>query len=181
MKTNLATRYQLAGKIGALTLSVSLALAACGSSSDSAAETSAPAETVASEPAATEAPAVTEAPAAATSAGNLYELKEWSLEGSPTLATGSVELTVKNGGEFPHEFKIFKGSYETLPKNELGTVTEAELAADAKLAAIEKIAPGTESKVTVDLPAGTYLFVCNIEFGPNSHAGKGQVLDVTVA
>jgi uncharacterized cupredoxin-like copper-binding protein len=153
-----------------------------------AAETQAPAaeteaapaaETVATETAAPSAE--TQAAAAPAEGGLSYALKEWSLEGSPTLTAGKSDLKITNAGKFPHEFRILKGTYEALPKNDLGTVQTAGLPADAQLGLVEKIEPGKDAALSVDLPAGQYLFVCNIEFGPNSHAGKGQVLNVTVA
>jgi uncharacterized cupredoxin-like copper-binding protein len=174
-------------KIVAVAFIATFALASCskdkakdtGAASEAAATEAAPA----SEAAATEAAAGAETQAAAAPAagGLAYELKEWSLSGSATLTAGKSDLKVTNAGKFPHEFRVLKGTYETLPKNDLGTVQTSGLPADAQLGLVEKIEPGTDATLSVDLPAGQYLFVCNIEFGPNSHAGKGQVLNVTVA
>jgi uncharacterized cupredoxin-like copper-binding protein len=127
------------------------------------------------------AAAETQATPAAAGGGSAYALKEWSLEGSATLTAGTNELKITNAGKFAHEFRVLKGTYEALPKNDLGTVLTAELPADAQLGVVEKIEAGKEASLSLDLAAGQYLFVCNIEFGPNSHAGKGQVLNVTVA
>jgi uncharacterized cupredoxin-like copper-binding protein len=139
---------------------------------------SAPAETIAAETVA--AAAETTASAAAT--GPAYTLKEWSLEGSASLPAGVTEISVTNAGNFGHEFVVIKDTtYEDAPKNELGTVEEDKLPAGSVVGEISKIEKGVTSKLSVNLAPGKYLFVCNIEFGPNSHAGKGQRLNVTVA
>ena len=130
---------------------------------------------------ATPAPTETTPAAVAAGAGASYTLKEWSLEGSATLPAGPTEIAITNAGNFAHEFVVIKDTtYEDAPKNDLGTVLEDELPAGAVLGEVEKIEKGTSAKLAIDLAPGKYLFVCNIEFGPNSHAGKGQRLNVTV-
>jgi uncharacterized cupredoxin-like copper-binding protein len=147
--------------------------------SETAAPTdSAPVETVAAETVA----AAAETTASAAAAGPAYTLKEWSLEGSASLPAGVTEISVTNAGNFGHEFVVIKDTtYEDAPKNELGTVEEDKLPAGSVVGEISKIEKGVTSKLSVNLAPGKYLFVCNIEFGPNSHAGKGQRLNVTVA
>jgi uncharacterized cupredoxin-like copper-binding protein len=149
-----------------------------------AVETAAPeaVETAASVETSAAAPAETTPAAAASTGGAAYTLKEWSLEGSATLPAGPTEIAITNGGNFAHEFVVIKDTtYEDAPKNDLGTVLEDKLPAGAVLGEVEKIEKGASAKLSVDLAPGKYLFVCNIEFGPNSHAGKGQRLNVTVA
>ncbi len=149
-----------------------------------AAETSAAAaETVAAvETSAAVAETTPAAAAGAVDGGAAYTLKEWSLEGSTTLPAGPTEIAISNAGNFAHEFVVIKDtSYEEAPKNDLGTVLEDQLPAGAVLGEVEKIEKGASAKLSVDLAPGKYLFVCNIEFGPNSHAGKGQRLNVTVS
>jgi hypothetical protein len=143
-----------------------------------AAETVAATETVAAETVA----AAAETTATASIAGPSYTLKEWSLEGSASLPAGVTEISVTNAGNFGHEFVVIKDTtYEDAPKNDLGTVEEDKLPAGSVVGEISKIDKGITSKLSVNLAPGKYLFVCNIEFGPNSHAGKGQRLNVTVA
>jgi uncharacterized cupredoxin-like copper-binding protein len=137
-------------------------------------------------PAATETtPAAVEttpAAAAASGTGAAYKLTEWTLEGSASLPAGPTEIAITNAGKFAHEFVVIKDTtYEEAPKNDLGTVLEDQLPAGSVLGEVEKIEKGASAKLSVDLAPGKYLFVCNIEFGPNSHAGKGQRLNVTVA
>ncbi len=107
-------------------------------------------------------------------------MKEWAIETETSVAAGSVTFEVTNTGSFPHELAIAKGdSYETLPLLDNGAVDETTLGADF-LGRSDRIAPGATGTVTFDLEAGTYVFLCNIAVGPNSHAKAGQVLSVTV-
>jgi uncharacterized cupredoxin-like copper-binding protein len=127
-------------------------------------------------------PAAAETTPAASGTGATYTLKEWTLEGSASLPAGPTEIAITNAGNFAHEFVVIKDTtYEEAPKNDLGTVLEDQLPAGSVLGEVEKIEKGASAKLSVDLAPGKYLFVCNIEFGPNSHAGKGQRLNVTVA
>jgi uncharacterized cupredoxin-like copper-binding protein len=174
-------------------LSLGIALTSCSSDSSDTTSvvveteaapavetTAAPAQSSAAVAETTPAPAES-APAETAAAGPTYTLKEWSLEGSATLPAGPTEIAITNAGNFGHEFVVIKDTtYEDAPKNDLGTVLEDQLPAGAILGEVAKIEKGASAKLAVDLAPGKYLFVCNIEFGPNSHAGKGQRLNVTV-
>jgi hypothetical protein len=70
--------------------------------------------------------------------------------------------------------------HDSLPTNELGTVQEDQLEDGQIIGRIDTFDPGETNSLTVDLEPGNYVILCNIEFGPNSHAGNGQTLDVTV-
>lgn len=110
-----------------------------------------------------------------------YELVEWTLSGPTEIPAGSVTFEVMNVGENTHEFTIAKGdSYESLPQLANGAVDEEALGADF-IGRSEKIDAGQTMEVTFDLEPGSYVFMCNIQFGPNSHASAGQVLSVTVS
>jgi uncharacterized cupredoxin-like copper-binding protein len=175
-------------------LSLGIALTSCSSDSSDTTSvvveteaapavetTAAPAQSSAAAAETTPAPAETAPAVAAAAAGPTYTLKEWSLEGSATLPAGPTEIAITNAGNFGHEFVVIKDTtYEDAPKNDLGTVLEDQLPAGAILGEVAKIEKGASAKLAVDLAPGKYLFVCNIEFGPNSHAGKGQRLNVTV-
>jgi hypothetical protein len=190
-----------------LTAAAGLALGACGSSKSdtgaagttaagsgttgaaaSATTAAAAAATTAAAGAATTkaAAAATTAAAAATTAaaaaaGTTVTLKEWSVE-APAVKAGSVSFTVKNGGEFPHELKIIKAdTFASLAKADGGAVDETKLAADAIVAKTARIEKGQSATLTANLTAGKYVFVCNLGTGAQSHAGKGQHLDVTVS
>jgi hypothetical protein len=160
-------------------LTVSLAASACGGDGDDDATeatteaTEEPTEAATEEP--TEEP--TEAATEATT-GTAITLKEWAVEMPATLSAGANSFTITNGGNFPHKIDVFAGeSYEALPLLSNGAIDEAAL---APLAATENIAPGSSVALDADLPAGTYVFACNIAVGPNSHAARGQHLTVTV-
>jgi hypothetical protein len=155
-------------------LTVSLAASACGGDDDDDATEATEAATEATEEP-TEEP--TEAATEATT-GTAITLKEWAVEMPATLSAGANSFTITNGGNFPHKIDVFAGeSYEALPLLSNGAIDEAAL---APLAATENIAPGSSVALDADLPAGTYVFACNIAVGPNSHAARGQHLTVTV-
>jgi hypothetical protein len=100
-----------------------------------------------------------------------------------TFTAGEVTFEVVNdaGSEFNHEFAIIAAdSYEELPKLENGAVDEDALAEGQFLGRTEVLEPGQAETITFDLEPGTYLFICNINFGPNSHAANGQMLTATV-
>ena len=115
-----------------------------------------------------------------------YTLDEFSIEGPATVPAGRIGLQLVNVGEAPHEVIVMRAeSYESLPKNEHGTVDEAQLPADAVIGEVDRFPGGGETCSGVfDLQPGRYVLVCNIEFqnGPQviSHAGRGMTLDLEV-
>jgi hypothetical protein len=126
------------------------------------------------------AAATTGAPAAAAGAAEVG-LKEWAVTVAPELKAGATTLTVKNTGQNPHELKVIKGdSYASLPKASDGSVDEAKLGADV-IGKMARINGGASGTLAVTLPAGKYVFLCNLGGGALNHASKGQNLDVTVA
>lgn len=163
-------------------------LASCGSSGSAAptttkASTETTKATTATTAAVTTAPttATTAKPATAPAAGSVaVTLTEWKIEAGAVKA-GKVTFDTKNGGQFPHELKVLKGSFADFPKGAGGSADEAQLAAGVLVAKIDKIAAGASAPLVVDLPAGKYSLICNIVAGAVSHAAKGQVLDITVA
>jgi hypothetical protein len=176
-------------------------LAACGDDSSSAGATSAAPTTTSAAAAATSAaatsaaavttgaattpaptaPATTTAGAGAAATKVEVTLKEWSIEAPATIKAGAVEFVVKNAGTANHELDIIKGdSYASLPKSDSGAVLEDKLPAGALVPVVGRFAANTSATGTVTLSPGKYVLVCNIAFGANSHAGKGQRLDVTV-
>lgn len=143
---------------------------------------SAPASSPAASTPAASTPAASAPAASAPAAGITYTLKEWSIDGPAQLTAGKINLSVVNApGNSQHELKVIKGTFAELPKAANGAVDEAQLPAGAILGKVDRFAGGETKTTSLDLPAGKYLFVCNIGFGPNSHAARGQVLDVTVA
>jgi len=162
-----------------------LVVSACGDG-DEAAETSTTAVPTTTEaPATTEAPTTTEAPAATEAAGGnvAVTLSEFVIDTEDTLTAGEVTFDVVNDGasEFDHEFAIIAAdSYDELPKLGNGAVDEEALAEGQFLGRTARLEPGQSETIAFDLEPGTYLFICNINFGPNSHAANGQMLIVSV-
>ena len=181
----------------ALTAAAGLALAACGSSSKSdsgsattsaagtattaAASTATTAAATATTNAATATTASAGTTAAAVASGSVaVTMKEWSITPG-AIKAGAVSLAVKNEGQNPHELQIIKADgFASLPLSS-GAVDESKLAAGAVVGKTARIDGGGSATLAVTLPAGKYVFVCNLGSGATSHAAKGQHVDVTVA
>lgn len=181
-------------------------LAACGDDSSSSATTTAATTAAATTGAATTKAAPTTAAAATTSASATTAttaattgatttkaaaagaptsvevvLKEWSIEAPTKIKAGTIEFVVKNAGTANHELDIVKGdSYAALPKSDSGAILEDKLPAGALQPVVGRFAANATAKGTVTVTPGKYVLVCNIAFGANSHAGKGQRLDIEV-
>ncbi len=164
-----------------------LVLAACGDDKKEPAATS-PAATApaATSPATTPAPtspqATTPGSAGATKAAAVdVELDEFTIKESGTIAAGEVTFNVKNVGQRTHEFAVFKGTdYAQLPHQSNGAVDETALGAANIVGRTDKLGSGETASITLNLPAGQYVLICNLGAGPNSHAAKGQHLAITV-
>ena len=178
-----------------------LVVSACGDAGNEATDTSATAA-----PATTEAPPTTEAPTTTTTeapptteasttttteapateaAGEnvVVTLSEFVIDTEDTFTAGEVTFDVANdaASEFNHEFAVIAAAtYEELPKLSNGAVDEEALEAGQFLGRTAVLEPGDTETITFDLEPGNYLFICNINFGPNSHAANGQMLAVTV-
>ena len=108
-------------------------------------------------------------------------LVEWAIEAPTEYLAGEVTFTAVNGGGLPHELVVIAGeSYEALPKEDGGKVIEDELATGALIGRTDRLTAGDSAELTVDLAPGNYVLICNLGGGPNSHAGRGQRLDITV-
>lgn len=145
--------------------------------------TTAPTTTAA--PATSAAPAVALCPGASAPAGGAsaveVSLIEWEIK-APAIKAGDVAITIKNTASADHELLIIKGdSFASLPKKSNGAVDEAALPAGSIIGQAFGVRGNKSCLASVTLPAGKYVFMCNINSGPNSHAAKGQKLDVTVA
>ena len=179
------------------TITAAILVTACGSddsSSEDDVSSSATEAPVATEPAATEPPA-TEAPTTdssetepaatePTADGDAVAVSmiEWEIIAPTEYAAGSVTFEATNDGEFPHEFVLIRGeSYDTLPQAPNGAVDEDALAAGDLIGRTDRFEPTQTASATWELEAGTYVLLCNIAVGPNSHAAAGQTLTVTVS
>ncbi len=108
-------------------------------------------------------------------------LTEWSIDAPLTYAAGEITFQAANSGQFPHELAVIEGqSYDLLPLAEGGGVIEEDLATGALIGRTGRIAGGASESLTVTLTPGTYVLICNLGAGANSHAGQGQRLDIVV-
>jgi uncharacterized cupredoxin-like copper-binding protein len=166
----------------AVLTAASLLATACGSSSNSAAgSTSTPAAATtpgtgdvdAGVPATTAPDIETTAPATATAptggkaaavAVVMGKPKEYSLIPSPvSVAAGKVTFNVVNKGSILHEFVIVPGASAAALKQPDGEATE-----DGSPGEVPDVKAGDSGSVTVTLPAGKYVLLCNL---PGHFAG----------
>ena len=115
------------------------------------------------------------APAPATDGSIAVTLSEWTVVPAQVNApAGSITFAVANKGTQIHEFVVVKTDLkaETLPvvdnKIDESTLTPVD--------EIEDIAVGATPTLTVDLAAGHYVLLCNIE----SHFEQGMRVDFDV-
>lgn len=102
-------------------------------------------------------------------------LNEWSVApASSSASAGTVTFAVTNGGTQVHEFVVDKTdtAADALPvvdnKIDESTLTPVD--------EIEDIAVGASPTLTVDLAAGHYVLLCNIE----AHYEQGMYADFDV-
>lgn len=111
-------------------------------------------------------------------------LQEWSVNPDPTsVSSGEITINVDNTGEEVHEFVIISTDLDpgSLPTVDDGSVSEDGEGMEV-VDEIEDIDPGTTSDLTVDLEAGSYVFLCNIyeEADSESHYQMGMRTAFTV-
>lgn len=135
-------------------LAIAASSAACGSSGVSSAPSSAP---------------------SAAAASVAVDLSEWKVvPATATAAAGSVTFAVANKGTMIHEFVVVKTDLkaDALPvvdnKIDESTLTPVD--------EIEDIAAAATPTLTVDLAAGHYVLLCNIE----THYEQGMRADFDV-
>lgn len=120
--------------------------------------------------------AAASASAAAGGAPVAVELSEWKVAPSPaTASAGSVTFEVKNSGTQVHEFVVVKTELKAnaLPvvdhKIDESTLTPVD--------EIEDVAAAATPTLSVDLDAGHYVLLCNIE----THYEQGMHADFDVS
>ena len=114
----------------------------------------------------------------ASAAGVPVTLRDFAVDVATTLPAGSNTLAITNSGAAVHELEIAQ-----LPAGaDPASIQVANNVADLAGAGVtiideaEDIAPSTHTSLTVDLPAGTYVFLCNVP----THYGLGMHTVVTV-
>jgi uncharacterized cupredoxin-like copper-binding protein len=111
-------------------------------------------------------------------------LDEWNITPAElTAKSGEVNFVVTNAGDRPHEFVIFKTDLapDALPTVD-GEVQEDEL---DHIDELDVFPQGTTETLTVDLPPGNYVFICNVVENPPgqpvvSHYENGMRVGFTV-
>lgn len=123
--------------------------------------------------AASPSPAASLPPAPAASIA--VELSEWKVvPAQASSPAGSVTFAVANTGTQVHEFVVVRTDMkaDTLPVVD-NKIDESAL---APVDEIEDIVVGATPTLTVDLAAGHYVLLCNIE----AHYGQGMRADFDV-
>lgn len=93
-------------------------------------------------------------------------LKETSIRSTiDTLEGGKLRVTAKNEGSVVHEFVAFRTDLEegSLPMTSQGDRVDEGGAGITHLdPEAEDVSPGKSKTITLDLPAGRYVFACNL-------------------
>ena len=133
-------------------------LAACAGGGDATPDRPAATDTAAT---ATPPPSGTEPAATAGADVVLVSIGEYTIEpAAASVAAGGVTFRVANEGALEHEFAVVRSdlAVDALPQAG-GAVDESQIEVVGR---IEQW-PGDESReVTLDLPAGNYLLICNV-------------------
>ena len=138
---------------GPLALAVVLALLAVGCGGAASSATTVPSVTTSTAPSAAAGGTVTAA------------LSQFKVElGAATAPAGSVTFEVTNKGTVEHEFVVFKTDLapDKLPLSADGKSVDEDGAGVTAIDEIAEFEPGTTQTLTVDLPAGTYVVICNV-------------------
>lgn len=147
--------------LGTLAISAIL-VAACSSSGAS------------SSPAGSSGPAPSAAGATDVAAG----LSEFKIDlATETAPGGEVSFDLTNNGTTTHEFVVFKTDLaaDKLPLSEDGTEVDEEGEGITAVDEVEDIEPGATANLTVDLPPGHYVVICNLP----AHYGSGMHAEFT--
>lgn len=129
------------------------ALVGCSSKTKPAASPSVPATAAATT--ATTAPAAPRSDIAVT-------LKDFGVTAAPaSVPAGKVTFAVQNTGVSPHEFVVVKSDLapESLPQVNQKQVDEKQVQVAGKT---EPFDGGSKRELTLDLPPGRYVLLCNV-------------------
>ena len=104
--------------------------------------------------AAAAAPARVQAPAKVS-----VVLKEWKLiPSSARIRAGKVTFVVKNAGALEHEFVVLR----TDAHHHALAVKGGEAVETGLKGEIERVSPGQQRTITLNLKAGKYVLICNL-------------------
>ena len=103
--------------------------------------------------------------ASAASGAVTAGLSEFKIElGATSAPAGSVTFDVTNNGTTDHEFVVFKTDLpaDDLPISADGNTVDEEGDGVTAVDEIAEFGPETTKSLTVDLPAGHYVLICNV-------------------
>ena len=110
-----------------------------------------------------------------TEGGIAVTEQDFSIAASPSsAAAGEVSFDITNNGPAAHEFLVVKSDEDSgsltvkdgiVPEDTIDLIDEQE-----------EIAPSTNTTLTVDLEAGSYILMCNL----NGHYQQGMHAGFTV-
>ncbi len=96
---------------------------------------------------------------------------------SDRAAAGDVTFTIKNTGTVVHEFVVLKTDLTADKLPSASGEVEEDASELSPVDEVEDIAPGATATLSVALPAGHYVLICNL---PGHYAGGMHAnLDVT--
>ncbi len=159
----------------AVLAAAALSLAACGggSSSSSTAEP-------ATQPAETTQPASTDTTTSGGGTPLTIAMSEYAFTPTDTTApVGKITITAPNQGKLSHELVLIHTNLavDKLPLVSGGAEVDEDSFGEANLPGeIGDVEPGDTKSLTVTLPAGRYVVLCNIE----GHYKAGMVGTLTV-
>lgn len=162
----------------AILATAALSFAACGSSgsSSSTVTTTAPAATDTTDTTGTPPP-VTTAAGGATALTIVMSDYAFTPKNA-TAAAGEVTLTAPNQGKVVHELVLIRTDLPAskLPTESSGDVNENAFPESRLPGEISETQPGSTGTLTVNLPAGRYIMLCNV----SGHYQKGMVGNLVV-
>lgn len=134
-------------------------LAGCSSDKSSDTTVAAVADTTVSAGDGLTVPATAEGTPVAVEVGETSDTEMFMKLDTATVPAGKVTFTLTNNGKKAHEMVVLKTDE---PFDQL-VVTADKVSEDTTQGEIGETAAGAVATVTLDLPAGNYVLVCNIE------------------
>jgi len=109
-------------------------------------------------------------------------LTDYAVTATPASEpAGKLTFKVNNNGSFVHEMLVVKAdSIASLPLKADGTVDEDAIPEAQRPGEVPDIGPGKSGSLTVTLPAGKYILLCNRVDGSISHYHEGMHTDFIV-
>jgi uncharacterized cupredoxin-like copper-binding protein len=100
----------------------------------------------------------------------------WITAGAASAEAGSITFDVANAGEIIHEFKVVRTD---LPADSLPLIEEEFVVDESQLDVVgytDIMQPGETRTLTLDMPPGNYVFICNVP----SHYQAGSYMNFQV-